>query len=181
MIFFTADQHFGHENIIKYVGRPFTSAEEMDEELIRRWNAVVGKSDTVYVLGDFTLGEDAHKYFDRLNGWIRVVPSLDHDVRWNNCFSHNKVSVLCPLATLQFMEHSLDGIHPRLITLCHYRMASWPANHFNKRGAVTSIHLHGHHHMKQPINLEYPACVDVGVDAWSYAPASIEEILALLG
>ena len=37
-VFFTADPHFGHTNIIRYENRPFASAEEMDQELIRRWN-----------------------------------------------------------------------------------------------------------------------------------------------
>jgi calcineurin-like phosphoesterase family protein len=51
-VFFTSDTHFGHANIIKYCGRPFASVEEMNRELIARWNAVVGPRDTVYHLGD---------------------------------------------------------------------------------------------------------------------------------
>jgi len=53
--FFTSDLHFGHANVIKYVPRPFKDVEEMDAELIRRWNAVVGPKDEVYVVGDFSL------------------------------------------------------------------------------------------------------------------------------
>ena len=51
-IFFTSDLHFGHENVLRFDNRPFQTIEEMDEELIRRWNAKVGKGDLVYVLGD---------------------------------------------------------------------------------------------------------------------------------
>lgn len=43
-IFFTADTHFGHENVIRFDKRPFASADEMDEEMIRRWNNKVGKA-----------------------------------------------------------------------------------------------------------------------------------------
>ena len=32
-IFFTADTHFGHENVIQFDKRPFASADEMDEEI----------------------------------------------------------------------------------------------------------------------------------------------------
>lgn len=45
-IFVTADTHFLHGNIIAYCGRPFTS-ETMTDELVDRWNAVVGKDDLV--------------------------------------------------------------------------------------------------------------------------------------
>ncbi|MBL8880695.1 MAG: hypothetical protein JNG88_16400 [Phycisphaerales bacterium] len=55
MIWFTADTHFGHANIIKHCRRPFASVEEMDETLLRNINARVGRSDTLYHLGDFAL------------------------------------------------------------------------------------------------------------------------------
>ena len=51
-VFFTGDLHFGHENIIKLDSRPFKSVEEMDAELIHRWNNKVAPGDLVYVLGD---------------------------------------------------------------------------------------------------------------------------------
>ena len=51
-VFFTSDLHFGHENVLRFDNRPFASVEEMDAELVRRWNEKVGKGDLVYVLGD---------------------------------------------------------------------------------------------------------------------------------
>lgn len=35
-VFFTADLHFGHENVLRFDKRPFQTVAEMDEELIRR-------------------------------------------------------------------------------------------------------------------------------------------------
>ena len=35
---FTADQHFGHANIIEHSGRPFVSVDEMNRAIIDRWN-----------------------------------------------------------------------------------------------------------------------------------------------
>ncbi|HQS60044.1 MAG: hypothetical protein B7Y07_10680 [Halothiobacillus sp. 24-54-40] len=58
--FFTADQHFGHANILKYEadarrderGDTFASVKHMDDALVEHWNAVVAPDDTVYALGD---------------------------------------------------------------------------------------------------------------------------------
>ena len=48
-------RHFGHSRIIEYCGRPFSSAEQMDEILINNWNRCVRSDDDVFVLGDFAL------------------------------------------------------------------------------------------------------------------------------
>ncbi len=78
-----ADTHFGRERIIQYCYRPYGTVQEMDEDLARRWNTTVGTDDTVYHLGDFTLGgpEPAQRYLAGLNGHVRLVPG-GHDERW---------------------------------------------------------------------------------------------------
>lgn len=52
-IYVIADTHFGDNDIRLYEERPFPDTASMDEEMIRRWNAVVNDSDRVYHLGDF--------------------------------------------------------------------------------------------------------------------------------
>ena len=52
MIYYIADMHFGHENVIHFDGRPFADTEQMDEVLIQNWDERVTADDTVYVLGD---------------------------------------------------------------------------------------------------------------------------------
>lgn len=54
-IFFIADTHFGHNEIIKYENRPFSDTDEMDRILISNWNNTVSDNDTVFMLGDFSL------------------------------------------------------------------------------------------------------------------------------
>lgn len=80
-IFVIGDTHFGHNNVIKYSGRPFTDSAEMDRQLIKNWNATVAKQDIVYMIGDFTLsGNKAYiaEIVAQLNGKIILVMG-NHD------------------------------------------------------------------------------------------------------
>ena len=58
MIYFTADTHFGHENVIRFCRRPYATAAEMDEALIDNWNSRVKGNDTVFILGDMFFRSD---------------------------------------------------------------------------------------------------------------------------
>ena len=78
--FITADTHFSHKNIIDFEARPFADVDEMNEGLITAWNKAVGKTDTVYHLGDFCFG-GRDKWFDildRLKGNIVLIKG-NHD------------------------------------------------------------------------------------------------------
>ena len=81
-IFYIADTHFGHKNIITFDQRPFSSVKEMDETLINNWNSVVDKNDTVYILGDFCwLKEDRWiEILDKLNGGKQLIVG-NHDLK----------------------------------------------------------------------------------------------------
>lgn len=71
MIFYISDTHFGHENIIKICNRPYQNIQEMNEDIIKRWNNKVKPEDNVYFLGDFTYKTsscDAIEVLKRLNG-----------------------------------------------------------------------------------------------------------------
>lgn len=74
-VFVIADTHFGHTNILRYCAehRPFASIEEHDAELVRRWNSVVKKNDTVWHLGDVCFGVAAFNSLEHLNGVKRLV------------------------------------------------------------------------------------------------------------
>lgn len=53
MNYYIADMHLGHQNVIAFDNRPFQNVDEMDRELIRRWNQRVNENDHVYIVGDF--------------------------------------------------------------------------------------------------------------------------------
>lgn len=77
---YISDTHFNHGKIISYVNRPFASADEMNEELIKRWNERVGPNDVVYHNGDVAM---SHKglgdIIDRLNGRAIYLIKGNHD------------------------------------------------------------------------------------------------------
>ena len=58
-VWFTADLHLGHANIIDYSNRPFADADSMNRALVEGWNETVDAGDDVWVLGDFALGKIA--------------------------------------------------------------------------------------------------------------------------
>ena len=85
-IFVISDTHFNHKNIIEYTGRPFKTAEEMNEIIINNWNNRVGKDDLVIHLGDFALGskEEIKELRSRLNGTILLIRgNHDHQSKIN--------------------------------------------------------------------------------------------------
>lgn len=84
-VFLTSDTHFGHVNICKFTNydgspvRPWDSVEEMDEEMVKRWNDTVGPKDKVYHLGDVVINRKSLQILDRLNG-DKVLIKGNHDI-----------------------------------------------------------------------------------------------------
>lgn len=78
-IFVISDFHFSHKNMALHRG--FVDVEEHDEHIIKMYNSVVRKKDTVYILGDVTM-EASHPYklLQRLCG-IKNVILGNHDQR----------------------------------------------------------------------------------------------------
>jgi calcineurin-like phosphoesterase family protein len=85
-VFLTSDTHFGHAGVCHFTRedgvtklRPWTDPDEMDEEMIRRWNDRVRPSDKVYHLGDVVINRRALKTLSRLNG-DKVLIRGNHDI-----------------------------------------------------------------------------------------------------
>jgi calcineurin-like phosphoesterase family protein len=172
-VFFSSDPHFGHANIIKYCKRPFSSAEEMDQTIIDRWNSRLGPGDTLYCLGDWCLwrgsrsiGETAASYRERIKCGRIVMLWGNHDKkgRYDDRF-----------------QRLFDGIHDLLeieiagqpIVLCHYAMRVWNKSHHG------AYHLYGHSHGSLP---DDPASrsLDCGVDCFGFYPVSMDEVVEVM-
>ena len=84
--FLISDTHFGHEKtctVFKRADgsplRPFVSAEEMDEFMVKAWNDRVRPNDKVYHLGDVVINRKFLSVLGRLNG-DKVLIRGNHDI-----------------------------------------------------------------------------------------------------
>ena len=168
---FTADEHDGHRNIIKYCKRPFADIREQRCELIRRHNEVVADGDTVYHLGDmfwrFRKPHEVHAYLEALNGKHFYVLG-NHEEAIRNYFNHCPVSPFfgC-LYERMYLKAGFTGT-PGGIVLDHYAGRVW------QNSAHGSWQLFGHSHAMLPdIGLLQ---MDVGVDAHNFYPVSLNQV-----
>lgn len=159
-IFYTSDTHFFHRNVIRYSNRPFVDEQEMNEEMVRRWNARVSPNDTVYHLGDVSFANvtKTKTLLDRLNGTIHLCPG-NHDPK--QLLSIDRWASVEP-----YREIREQG---KFIVLSHYAHRVWNKSHHG------SLMLYGHSHGGLPGNSQ---SLDVGVDCWDYQPVTLNEITA---
>jgi calcineurin-like phosphoesterase family protein len=85
-VFLVSDTHFGHTGVCKFTRsdgvtklRPWDSPEEMDEEMVKRWNERVKPTDKVYHLGDVVINRKSLGIMRRLNG-DKVLIRGNHDI-----------------------------------------------------------------------------------------------------
>lgn len=142
--------------------RPFSSLTEMNEELISRWNSVVGTGDTVIHLGDFGFGSVGYlqSIKDRLNGEILLVRG-NHDgtkARAMRIFGQENVrDSIAELDKSISMHHRPDDPN------------DW----------TFSYVFHGHSHNKTPRmswrnNTLY---VNLSVEHWNYTPVEYNQLM----
>lgn len=169
--FYTSDTHWNHARVIELCNRPFRDVRHMDEEMILRWNRVVGPDDLVFHLGDFAFGlhdiERTRGIFFRLSGRKRLIVG-NHDVDKKGNLHRTLADLPWDAPPVAACETTDDG---KRIYLCHYAARSWPAQHYG------SYHFYGHAHGKLPgIGLSR----DVGVDLpdVAFTPRTFKELTA---
>lgn len=134
MIYYIADTHFGHANIIKMDKRPFENTEEMEEALVENWNTVVKSGDIVYILGDFCWGkkDDWICILDRLKGQKALIQG-NHDLKGYPPELSKKF-----VGIYDYKEVKYDGC---TVILSHY-----PIMCYRHSNDPKTYMLHGHVH-----------------------------------
>jgi len=180
MIYFTADTHFCHGNIIGSCNRPFKDVHEMKSEMIGRWNSYVTDHDEIYILGDFLYkgtGREANKILAQLKGRKYLIKGNHEKYLDDPEFRHGAFEWIKDYFVLNY-----NGTE---IILFHFPILQWHKSH---RG---SIHLYGHVHnsgkrdpdFRKKLETLGKKAVNVGVDVNDFYPVSIKKILetAMMG
>jgi calcineurin-like phosphoesterase family protein len=168
-IFVISDTHFNHENILKFKDkddkpvRNFSDVHEMNEIMIKNWNAMIGTKDKVYHLGDVYFGnaDRASKILSRLNGKKRLVLG-NHD--------NFKGSVLHKFFEKVMLWRRFDHL---LLTHVPVHESTLSEGRFEKRDMWN---IHGHIHQNQSPKGRYHC---VCVEHTAYAPVPLDKLLKL--
>jgi len=157
MIYFTADQHFGHRNIIKYCNRPFSTPEEMDDRIIKNHNASVEKNDDVYMLGDLSMSmqkETLAMYVKQLNGRKHLILG-----------NHDRLKNIRDYINIGF-----TSVHTPFLKVEEFICVHDPAL---SQADISGQFLCGHIHN---LFVKQRNCFNVGVDVHDFYPISINFI-----
>ena len=170
MIWFTSDLHFCHNNILNYEpdSRPFNTIEEMNEALVQKWNDKVSIEDTVYVLGDLSMGrvEVAIEYIKRLNGKIILIRG-NHDTP-KRIEAYKEIGI--EVHDIFYLPYK-----GRYFILCHFPIANEEFIRMVIEDNSEVVNLYGHIHSNAPLGYNN-GTYHVGVDTNNLAPISLEQI-----
>ncbi len=168
---FISDTHFNHQLMVDLRG--YADKEDMNEDLLFKWNQRVAPEDTVFHLGDVCFsqrGSFLKPFMARLNGRKVLVPG-NHD-------KHN--GKMLPYGFDQVSSRLFIKIRGHIFKLAHppYREGQLK-RHLDMHGEFYAPEspyplLCGHVHDGWK---KMGRMLNVGVDVWDGWPVSAEEIL----
>ncbi|PKP21672.1 MAG: hypothetical protein CVU05_06260 [Bacteroidetes bacterium HGW-Bacteroidetes-21] len=172
-IFFTADTHYHHPNIVgqsiskwKSGFRNFDTIESMDDALVNNINEKVSEDDILFHLGDFAWGDRNVEWFrNRINckDIYLILGNHDKEIR--------KRTKLQSLFTKVFEFGTEIIVDETRFVLCHYALRTWNG------WSLGSIHLYGHSHGNLP---SVGRSLDIGVDTNDYYPYRSNDIIDIM-
>ena len=172
-VYYTADWHLNHENLIKRKARKASSVVEINELIISNVNEVVGEQDTLYILGDLTMSnaENLRALMDMLQSVkcknIQVLKGNHDSLHDLAILKGNKI--INNWHTFKTITDTAFGIEIP-VALSQYPILDYHSQ------VEPMLCLHGHSHgclKPRPVDL-----FDVGVDVWNFKPVTLEQVLS---
>jgi len=158
---------FGHQKDFLWGPRGFQSSDEHDAFVIQKWNELISKEDTVYVLGDVCMG-DLESGISKL----KQLKGHKHLIRGNHD-TDNKV--------IRFQEENIFETI-QYATMIKYKKYQFYLSHYptymgNYDMQMSKIWcLHGHTHSKNTF-CDIAKNYNVNLDAHNCCPIEIEVVL----
>jgi len=159
--FLISDLHLGHEMTLLFVPRPFNTTHEMNIALIANWNAIVGRNETIWHLGDLN-------WTHRPGFWMKKLVGKKLFIRGN----HDRSRWMKRYAVIKRGGYSFFLVHD-------------PDDRIVPKGFTGWI-IHGHHHGgRDKFGNEYPFIdgikkrINVVCELTDYKPVDLDWIVGL--
>ena len=182
-IWFSADQHFEHENIIRYNNRPFHSVQEMTRALMASHLETVRAFDTVYWLGDLLFMGAKIPHFAKTHTHTVLIRG-NHDKATAEEYQKAGIREVANSLEIEYEGEKITLVHNPVPLLAEEAKRQgvevtgmmWdnPIVQILAESLPTKVFC-GHVHT---LFKHYGQLVNVGVDVWDYRPVSIQEVLS---
>ncbi len=182
MLYFIADTHFFHKNILKL--NPQKRKPGFEKKILKNLSEILKPEDYLFVIGDFIW--EFRKEF--VNTW-RSIPGRKFLVKGNHdeWIEEDK---LCLFFEKIYSFHTLVEAKEKRLLLCHYAAKDLRTRRFSElqhkiselyHSLNCSLLLHGHVHWNPygvfcGCHLKGVKCVNVNVEFTNYKPVSLEEL-----
>jgi len=155
-----SDPHFYSERIIVNARRPFSNVFEMNKTIIKRYNAVVGKQDHCYWLGDVMYAATKEK--------VQAILSAMHGRKYLILGNHDRNHSEC-----WWRDCGFDKVfsHPVYDAENYIMFSHEPLEEFGDLPNI--VNYHGHIHINGYDFENHDHCINVCVEETNYAPVPV--------
>ena len=161
-VWLISDNHFNHQKIIEYCNRPFKTVEQMNEEMIKKWNSVVKEGDKIYHLGDFGFGSKKQiaNVVSKLNGRIFLILGNhdNHTPQW-------------------YRDAGVKEVYDHPIIIKDFIVLSHAPQPFICDSRTPYVNFFGHVHDSKMFETYGPRHFCACVERHDYKPVNIEEVI----
>lgn len=175
-IYLTSDLHFNHNREFIWKARGFTSVQEMNEEIIKRHNALVRPDDDVYILGDSSLGGGDEQILATNKALIEQLNGKLHIIRGNHD-TDRRVAMYASCKNVVGSILYADMIHYKGY---HFYLSHFPTltgNLEKESLKQCTCNLFGHTHQTTNFHMDMPYMYHVGVDSHDCKPVLLDDII----
>ena len=175
MHFYISDLHLGDDRIFALCRRPFSSLEDMETNIVEKWNGKVTDNDDVYILGDLGNGsaDIITRFFFKVKGRKHLIVG-NHDEAFLREYSMTGL-----FDSIEHIAYINDN--GRKVCLCHYPLMDWFSGH------ETIYQVYGHIHNKTEENGKMYADIrhyytdklafNASVDVIGFEPVTLDELI----